>query len=124
MNSATRTLYHVHHFESGEVLRHQTLEQVVNATRLAAEDIEWAINEYGEAESDEYCVTVARTRPRTRFDHLTDAEYRAVQCQVLSAQYAAQAMKLRDSRWAEDAIEAQRWAADYAARARKLLGIA
>jgi hypothetical protein len=58
-----------------------------------------------------------------RFAHLTDAQYRALQCQVLSAEYTARAMNLRNTRWNDDAIEAQEWAAHYAERARRLMNV-
>lgn len=56
-----------------------------------------------------------------KFAHLTNAQYRAMQCQQLAAEYTARAMKLRDTRWYADAIEAQDWAADYSARAMRLM---
>lgn len=60
----------------------------------------------------------------TKFSHLTNAEYRAMECQVLSAEYAAMASKMRDIRcWHADAIDYQQWAADYAARARRLMNV-
>ena len=59
----------------------------------------------------------------TKFAHLTDAQYRAVQCQVLAAEYAARAMRDRDTRWHSDAIDAQEWSAHYATRARELMGV-
>jgi hypothetical protein len=59
----------------------------------------------------------------TKFSHLTNAEYRAVQCQVLAAEYAARARKLRDTRWFNDAADAAMWSAQYAASARALMNV-
>lgn len=62
----------------------------------------------------------------SRFSHLTNTQYRAMQCQILSANYAAQARKLRDSlsgTWKDDVANANHWASEYARDARYLMGI-
>lgn len=59
----------------------------------------------------------------TKFAHLTNSQYRAMQCQELAAEYAARARKLTDTRWFDDAADAQEWAAHYAASARALMGV-
>ena len=59
----------------------------------------------------------------TKFAHLTDTQYRAMQCQQLAAEYSARAMRDRNTCWFHDAMEAQEWAAHYAASARRLMGV-
>lgn len=58
-----------------------------------------------------------------KFSHLTNTQYRAMQCQVLAAEYAARASKLRDTRWFDDAKDAAMWSAHYAASARALMNV-
>lgn len=48
--------YTVEQIESDTILTKQTIDQVVKLTGMAKEDVEWAIEEYGEASTDEYKV--------------------------------------------------------------------
>lgn len=58
-----------------------------------------------------------------RFAHLTDAEYRAMQCQQVAAGYYERAQRHVYTGWFADAAECRRWGAEYSERARRLMGM-
>lgn len=59
----------------------------------------------------------------SRFEHLTDIQYRAKQCQDMAAWHFARALWHNERRWWVDAAEHRAAASTYYANSRALLGM-